>query len=342
NTILQNKRALDEVLLKELRGIIRKYVDSRRTEIEEEQEKAEIGKKDLIEEKEAYISLSYKGQIKRNEKLENMRAGKKDYLIRLVSGITYDNLLFFTDGGMVYSLPVHNIPEHHGLSTGDDLSEYLQMDLDEELVGLLCLNEEVKNKKIIIATRNGIVKMTEGVEYETTYNKIKAINLNEGDRVIDVGVVEGNEEIMLGSWKGKTIRFAGNSVSTTGRNTIGSRGMKLDENDRVINMNILREQEYVVSLTPEGKANRIRLEAFRSQNRNGKGLKTVQASCYRMACILTVVEKDKLLLATKDGNFHTLDVIDIAETQRPGYLYEAVELLDEDETIKDIFILPGK
>lgn len=337
--ILENKNTLDKVLLKELREIRERYGDSRRTEIEEEQEKAKISKQDLIKEKQAYISLSYKKQVKRNEKLENMRAGKDDYIITLVSGITYDNLLFFTDGGMVYSLPVHDIPEHHGLSTGDELSEFLQMDLDEKLIGFLCLNEKIKEKDIIMATRNGIVKKTAGSDYETTYNKIKAIKLNKGDKVIDVTAVAGDEEIMLGSSEGRTIRFAGESISSTGRNTIGSRGMKLDEEDQVIDMNIIQEDKYVVSITPGGKANRIRIEAFSPQNRNGKGLKTVQASGYRMASILSVKESDKLLMATSSGRLYTQDVIEIAETQRPGYLYKAVDL-NEDDEIKDVIVLP--
>ncbi len=336
--ILANKEKLDNVIRNEFRQIKKEFSDERKTEIITDEQKAEIKKKDLIKEKNAIITYSYRQKLKRNSSRDNIRAGKNDYIIDITSGITYNNLLFFTKSGMVYSLPVHQITEHHGLSTGDSINKFIKIPLKEEIVRIMCLNEKINNNYVTIATEMGFVKKTIGKDYQTNYTSIKAINLNKNDNVIDVMGTDGKQEIMLSTKMGRIIRFDEDSISDTGRNTIGSYGIKLAKDDRAINMNIVNDNKYVVSITASGKANKINIGTFRNQKRNGKGVKTISSSNYEISAILTAKNEDCLLLIDDEENIFTLKIEDIVETQQPGYVYTVIKKLEN--RISSVFKLP--
>ncbi|MFW6007474.1 MAG: DNA gyrase subunit A [Halanaerobiales bacterium] len=337
--ILNNEKELDKVLIEELNQIKKEFGDKRKTTIIENEEKAEISKKDLIKEKKAVVSYSYRQNLKRTNSRKNIRSSKKDYIIEICSGLSLDHLLFFNQKGQVYSLPIHDIPEHHGLSTGDSLSKFLKIPLNENIVKVLCLNEEIKNKYINIATIEGIVKKSLGKEYETTYSKIKAIKLNQNDEVVDASVSNGNKEVFLATQKGRTIRFNEKEINATGRNTIGSKGITLEDQDQLINMNIINDEEYIVSISKNGTANKISIKDFKSQNRNGKGYKISSADSYEMIGIFPVKSEQKILLITTEDKFKIVNENEISLTQRPGYMYKLFEL-DNDEKIKEALPLP--
>lgn len=337
--ILSNQEKLDEVLKEELLEIKKKFADKRKTEIIPDEEEAQISEADLIKEKEAVITYSYRQNIKRTTSEEYARAGKNDYIIKLTSGTSLDNLLFFTQSGDVYSLPVHNIPEHHGLSTGESIKKYLKIPLREKIVNVICLNDERKKKYITIATKMGLVKKTLGEEYVTNYSSIKAIKLNEDDLVVGVAVTDGSKEILLATKEGQTIRFKEDSISATGRNTIGSIGIKLKDNDEVINMNIVSQDDFIISISDSGKAKRTGLEEYKIQNRNGKGLKTCGSNIYKMAGVLSAGIEDYLLLVTSDERLYPVRVEDITETKRAGNMYRLIDT-GGNEKISAVYKLP--
>lgn len=336
--VLNSKEQLDKVVRNELNEIKKKFGDDRKTEIIDDEEKAIIEKQDLIKEKDAVLSLSYRMNIKRTETMDNLRAGKNDYIIDLCSGISYNNVLFFVDTGQVYSLPIHKISEHHGLSTGDSINKFIKIPLNENIVSMICLNDTVRENYITIATKNGMVKKTIGEEYQTKYSSIKAVNLKDDDQVIDVAITDGKKDILLGTRNGRAILFTEESINDTGRNTIGSIGISLAEDDRVINMNTIEDDNYIVSISDNGKGNKINIKEFNRQNRNGKGVKTVSSSNYKMASIISAKLSDKLLLINKDEKIYTINVDDIAETQRPGYMYNI--LGKDNEIITAVYKLP--
>ncbi len=337
--ILNDNDKLDQVLKDQLTGIRDKFADERKTRIISDETEAKISKADLIKEKEAVITLSYRQNIKRTSSLEYARAGKNDFVINKASGTTLDNLLFFTRSGEVYTIPVHKITEHHGLSTGDSLKKFIKIPLKEKIINMICLNESNKENYVTIATSQGQIKKTLGKEYLTTYSNIKAIKLNKDDYVIDVRITDGQQQLFLGTRNAHTIKFKEDSISDTGRNTIGSRGIKLKEDDRVINMNLVEEDDYIVSISDSGKANRTPVEEYNLQNRNGVGLKTCGSSIYKMTAVINAKSEDSLLLVTSDEKLYQVRVSDINETQRAGNMFRLIEL-DDNQKIAGVFKLP--
>jgi DNA gyrase subunit A len=340
--ILSDKEVLNRLLKEELQEVKDMYGDQRRTEIVSNQEKAVISKEDLIKEKDAVISLSYRQNIKRTDCSDNIRPAKNDYIIDSTSGKSLDRLLFFTDIGQMYSLPVHQIPEHHGLSTGENITKYIQIPLRENIINMICLNDKAKDGFITIATEKGMVKKTIGTEYNTNYTKIKAINLNKNDRVIDVRVTDENDQILLGTYFGKAIRFTSSSINDTGRNTKGSKGIKLKNNDRVINMNIIKDkdpEDYILALTESGKAHKAKLNSYSTQNRNGKGLNVAAASNYYMRGIIIANQDSHLLTTTEGEQFNIISTKDITEVDRPGYMYSLIDI-EDDDFVNEVKSLP--
>lgn len=336
--ILHSKKKMDEVIIEEIEEVKNKFGDLRRTDISSDESKAVITKEDLIKEKEAVISYSLRQNIKRNSDKSNMRSSKNDYIIELMKGSSYDKLLFFTANGKVYTLSIHDIEEHHGLSTGEPLSKYLKIPMDETVVKILCLNAELKDEHILMLTEQGKVKKSSGQEYDSNYRSIKAIKLAEGDQVVNVIKSKGDNDLIIGTDNGRAIRFAEDSISVTGRYTMGSAGIKLDDN-KAIFMDKVDDYDYVVSISIDGKANKIDLANFQKQNRNGKGRNTSKSGDYKMHSMLSAKSSDKILVVTEKNKLVEIEVSDISLTQMPGYMYK-LKGIDKSDDIKSVYKLP--
>ena len=336
--ILNSKKEMDQVIIDEIKEVKEKFGDERRTDITSDEEKAKITKQDLIKEKEAVISYSLRQNIKRNSDISNMRASKNDYILDLMRGSSYDTLLFFTESGQVYTLSIHDVEEHHGLSTGEPISKYIKIPMNEKVIKVLCLNDQLKEEYIDILTEKGKVKRTLGQEYDSNYTSINAIKLDDDDKVIDVIESRGSNDLIIGTDNGKTIRFTEDSVSSTGRYTMGSSGIKLDDN-KAIFMNKVDEHDFLVSISVDGKANKINVNNFNNQNRNGKGRNTSKSGNYEMYDMFLADKDDTLLIVTEENKMIELDIADISETQLPGYMYK-IEGLNPEDNIKDVYKLP--
>lgn len=337
-SILGSQKQLDQVIIEETKEVKEKFGDKRRTDILSDEKKAVITKQDLIEEKNAVVSYSLRQNIKRNSDMNNMRASKNDYILEYMKGSSYDKLLFFSESGQVYNLSIHDIEEHHGLSTGEPLNKYLKIPMNEKIIKVLCLNENLQEKYIDILTENGKVKRTVGNEYDSNYSSINAIKLEDGDKVIDVIESAGGNDLIIGTDNGKTIRFEEDSVSSTGRYTMGSSGIKLDDN-KAIFMDKVSDYDYLVSISEDGKANKISVKNFQNQNRNGKGRNTSKSADYSMHSMILTKADDDILIITEENKMVELNVADISETQLPGYMYKIKKLSKQDK-LKNIYRLP--
>ncbi len=336
--ILGSQKHLDNVIIEETKEVKEKFGDKRRTDILSDEKKAVITKQDLIEEKEAVVSYSLRQNIKRNSDMSNMRASKNDYILEYMKGSSYDKLLFFSESGQVYNLSIHDIEEHHGLSTGEPLNKYLKIPMNEKIVKVICLNENLQEKYIDILTQNGKVKRTLGNEYESNYSSINAIKLEDGDKVIDVIESAGGNDLIIGTDNGKTIRFEEDSVSSTGRYTMGSSGIKLDDN-KAIFMDKVNDYDYLVSISEDGKVNKISVKNFQNQNRNGKGRNTSKSGDYSMHSMVLAKGDDDILIITEENKMIELNVADISATQLPGYMYKIKKLSKQDK-LKNVYRLP--
>ncbi|MGM0445181.1 MAG: DNA topoisomerase (ATP-hydrolyzing) subunit A [Bacillota bacterium] len=337
-SILGNQKKLDEVIIEETKEVKEKFGDKRRTDILSDEKKAVITKQDLIEEKEAVVSYSLRQNIKRNSDMSNMRASKNDYILELMRGSSYDKLLFFSESGQVYNLSIHDIEEHHGLSTGEPLNKYLKVPMNEKIIKVICLNDDLKEKYIDILTVNGKVKRTLGKEYDSNYSSINAIKLEKGDKVVDVIESSGGNDLIIGTDNGKTIRFDEDSVSSTGRYTMGSSGIKLDDN-KAIFMDKVNDYDYLVSISEGGKVNKISVKNFQNQNRNGKGRNTSKSGDYSMHSMVLAKADDDILIITEENKMVKLNVSDVSETQLPGYMYK-IKGLSKQDTLKSVYRLP--
>ncbi|WP_018248749.1 DNA gyrase subunit A [Orenia marismortui] len=329
-SILNSSEILNNIVRDELIEIKENYGDKRKTKILADDSKAEIEKEDLIKDKEVVISLSYRNYIKRADSLENVRSGKNDFITHISKGRSLDQILFFTNTGQSYSITAHELPEHHGLSNGDPLTQFLKLPMNEKIVAMIVLTEQVKDNYITIATKDGQVKKTKGEEYESTISSIKAINLNDGDEVVGVKVTTGNNQILLGTKEGYTIHFKEDEINDTGRNTKGSKGINLNNNDKVISFNIVKDDKIVVSLTKEGRGKASPIDDYTLQKRNGKGLQTMSNNKYKLLDILTAHKNDKIALVSDSGEIFEKEVNDITSTKRLGSMYTQVKLTDDE------------
>ncbi|PXV69387.1 DNA gyrase subunit A [Halanaerobium congolense] len=328
--ILNNQDVLNTVLRDELKDIKKRFGDARRTEIISDDSKAEITKDDLIKEKNAVLSLSYRGIIKRNEEYKNLRAAKNDYLISTIEGSSLDQLLFFSDHGEVYNLQVHDIEEHHGLATGDNLSKYVQIPIKENIISFNILaKEELESSDefYTFVTEKGLIKRSIVDEYRTNYSHIRAIKLDD-DQVLNVEKTDEQQDLFVVSKNGYIIRFSGDSFSTTGRNTLGSRAINLAKNDKVIYFNTFAADHYLVSISEDGRANKIKLSNFRAQKRNGKGIRIFSNTKYKLAGAVKAAQTDKILIAAKNGEINEINVKDIPETSPGGNMYQVTQDLE--------------
>lgn len=338
--ILNNEEELNSVLRNELKKVKKRFSDKRRTKIINDDSKAEITKDDLIKEKKAVLSLSYRGIIKRNDNYKSLRAAKNDYLITTAAGSSLDQLLFFTNLGEVYNLQVHDIEEHHGLATGDNLTKYLQIPINENIISLNILaKEKIKNKNeyYTFVTKSGLVKRSDAHEYRTNYSHIRAIKLDD-DQLINVEKTNEKQDLIVVSKNGYLIRFSGKSFSSTGRNTLGSRAINLNENDEVINFAKYNSDSFLVSITENGRGNKIKLNNFRAQKRNGKGIRIFSNTNYKLAGAVRAAKNDQILIAAKNGEINTIEVNEIPETSPGGNMYQITQDLEFEKisTVKKI------
>lgn len=336
--ILQNKEDLNKLIKEELLEIRKKYGDPRKTKIIKDSSQAEIVLEDLIKEEDVVVTLSYRQYIKRASDVSNIRAGKKDFITHILKGTTLDRILFFTNLGNCYGLHVYDLPDHHSLSTGDPLNNYLKIPLNEDIVDIIMLTKENKDLLMTIATAKGLLKKTVGSEYDSSVTQIKAINLEQNDYVIGVKVTDGKQNILLGTEKGMTIHFAEDQISPTGRTTKGSMGIKLSEDDRVIGFSLTKDDHYVLVLNEKARGKRTHIFEYKVQNRNGKGLKSLASSNYQLLRIFSGEIDQYFVFVSENGDLKIGQMKEITETQRCGKMYNQ-QSLDRDKLI-DIVIIP--
>ena len=311
--LLDSNKKLDNLIIKELNGIKEKYGDERRTNIIKEGEKAEIEKQDLIKNKTVIISISIKNKLKRTDSKKNIRAAKNDYITNVMKLKSLDNLVFFTENGYCYNLPVHEISEHHGLATGEPLAKYLETAPKEKILASIPLNKDVRNNYIAICTERGRIKLTKGKEYRTTVSKIKAVKLAKNDCVKSVFKLNRNEDIIMISKQGRVIRFSAKEISASGRNTMGNRGIKLEEGDSLQAGIPLNSQKNLVALTPKGRMGRLKINALEKQSRYGKG-KFLLSKKYKIKDAVLCDDDNTLIIRDKKNDLYTLNAEEL-----PGF-----------------------
>ncbi|HHW49473.1 MAG TPA: DNA gyrase subunit A [Clostridiaceae bacterium] len=343
--VLANEHLVLNIIKDELTVIKNKYADERRTEITADEEDIDI--EDLIQEEESVITLTHFGYIKRlpaDTYKSQKRGGKgvaalstreEDFVETLFTTSTHNFILFFTNKGKVYRLKAYEIPEAGRQAKGTAIVNLLELDPDERVETVIPIPEFKEGQYLILATKSGIVKKTDLMEYANIRRGgLTAIVLKEGDELIGVRLTDGTKDIILVTRKGMSIRFNESDVRPLGRVSQGVRGIKLEDGDYVIGMGATVENATsLLVVTENGFGKRTDLDEYKVQSRGGKGILTyrVTEKTGELAGIKLVDEKDDIILITSNG---TLIRINAADVSLLGRATQGVTLMRTDDDNK--------
>ncbi len=284
NTLLKDPKALRGVIKVELAEIRKKHADARRTQIRADEGDLDI--EDLIAEEDVIISVSRAGYVKRlpvdafkvqgrgGKGVRGQNLKEEDVVKHVFTTTTHNWMLFFTTKGRVYRVKAHQIPESGKTARGLYAANLpgVALDGDERISAVIDLKEYSEGEFLLFATKNGIVKKTALPEYDSPRTGLIAINLREGDELIEVKLTEGKDDVFLVSRKGQAIRFREALARPMGRATGGVIGMRLAEDDRVLAVGLSSDGEEMISVTEQGYGKRSKLADYPVKGRGGKGV----------------------------------------------------------------------
>ncbi len=346
--ILADRKLLLRVIRQEILAIAEKYGDDRRTSIGYDE--FDISMEDLIPKENTVITMTKLGYIKRmtvdNFRSQN-RGGKgikgmatieDDYIEELLMTTTHHFLMFFTSAGRVYRMKAYEIPEAGRTARGTAIINLLQLQPEEKITAVIPINEFKKGNYLFMATRNGLVKKTPIEDYANVRKTgLAAIALREDDELIEVKFTDGKKDIILVTKFGQCIRFNENDVRTTGRISMGVRGINLLEEDEVIGMQLTCQGDYLLIVSEKGLGKRTSVGEFTRQNRGGKGVK-----CYKITektgnviGVKAVNSDNEIMMITTEGIIIRLECKDISIL---GRITSGVKLMDlkDDITVASI------
>ena len=327
--ILANDARLQGIIKDDLLGLKEQYGDERRTEIVDAEE--EIHLEDLIAEEDMVVTKSHTGYIKRQpvSLYQSQRRGGKgkmamqtreeDFVEQLFVASTHDYLLFFTNIGKVHWLKVYRLPLASRTARGKAVVNLLQLQSDERISTVVPIRRFEIDRYLIMATKFGVVKKTSLQAYGNPRQAgIIALNLDDGDELIRVGVTQGDQDILLGTRNGMAIRFNEADARAIGRTARGVKGIQLAKDDEVVGMEVLGPDSTILTVSESGYGKRTVESEYRTQSRGGKGLINlrVTAKTGPVMGILQVFDEDDIMIMSDQGNLVRLPVGDIRSIGR--------------------------
>src|SRR6059036_1390735 len=322
--VLGDEQEIARIITAELRELRAKYADPRRTQLVPEA--AAISVEDLIVEEDMVVTISHEGYIKRNAVAlyrAQRRGGRgkigattrdEDFVEHLFVASTHSYLLFFTTTGKVYWLKVHEIPQAGRAARGRSITNVLSLKPEEKLSAFLPVREFQQGWHLLFATRRGLVKKTDLMQYASPRpSGIIAIALEEGDEVIGVRMTDGSREVILSTRLGQIIRFKEDEARPMGRDTYGVRGMKLDAGDEVVSLEIVEPGATLLAVSENGYGKRTEMDEYRLTRRGGKGIITMKTTdkTGRVMGVRMVTDDDQIMLVTSGGKVIRLRVNEI-------------------------------
>jgi len=303
-----------DIIKGELREIAEKFGDERRTEIVDVA--VDFTEEDLIAEEAMVITVSRQGYVKRlapDVYRQQRRGGRgvagmgtkdEDWVEHLFLASTHDYLMFFTARGHCYWLKVYEIPQVSRTARGRPIVNLLSIDKDEVIASMIPVREFREDRDLVFATRDGLVKKTSLAAYSNVRAPgVNAINIVEGDQLIDVQMTDGTNDIILATREGMAIRFAESEIREMGRATQGVKGIDLQDEDHVVGMVIVRRGATLLTVTDRGMGKRTDVDEYRAQHRGGKGLINLRLTgkTGRVVAVKEVTDEDELMLVTRNG-----------------------------------------
>jgi len=347
--ILESRSQRMEIIKTELLEVQEQYGDERRTEIIPVD--SNFTMEDMIAEEEVVLTVTHQGYIKRtalNTYRTQRRGGRgvqgamskdEDFVEHLFIANTHNYMLFFTDQGKCYWLKVYDIPQGGRATRGRAIVNLIGCAPGEKVEAFVSVKEFDDDHYIAMATRKGIVKKTVLSAYgNPRKGGIYAIEIREGDKLIEARITNGEHDILLGTYEGKSIRFSENNIRASGRKTMGVKGITLSsKEDYVIGMLVVRREGTILVATEKGMGKRTDVIQYRTQTRGGKGVMTMRCTekTGKMVNIMEVVDSDDLIVITDSG---VLMRQPVAAIRTIGRVTQGVKLvkLDEGASISSI------
>ncbi|MEY3076879.1 MAG: hypothetical protein RLZZ131_1005, partial [Actinomycetota bacterium] len=349
--ILASDKRQREIIKSELSEIAEKYGDERKTQIIAGD--TDISVEDLIPDQEVVVTITNNGYAKRTKAdlyRSQKRGGKgvrgaslrqDDVVEHFFVASTHDWLLFFTNEGRVYRAKVHELPDAGRDARGSHVANLLAFKPTEKIAQVISLRDYASLPYLLIATRSGMVKKSPLIEYDSNRSGgLIAINLKDGDEVVSAATITDEDQLLLISEQGMSLRFEGNdeSLRPMGRSTSGVIGMKFRGTDRLLTMAVIKAKEtkdlYVLTATDGGFGKRTSLDEYRLQGRGGIGIKAAkidESSRGVLVGALMVRKTDEILAITSAGSVMRTPVSQVRETGRDTM---GVRLVDLDNEVK--------
>lgn len=349
--ILANESLVFKIIKDELLDIQKRFGDNRRTQIVEG-DLEDIDIEDLIQKEEMVVTVSHMGYIKRHpvSAYQAQRRGGKgkkgmvtrdeDFVERIFACSTHDTLLAFTNQGRCHWIKVYQVPEVSRTAKGKSISNFIQLGSNEKVAAILPVEEYNDDHSIVFVTKGGTIKKTELSAYSRPRaSGIIAITLKE-DELIQVRLVEKDQDVLLTTKNGQSIRFAESDIRAMGRSAAGVRGINLKGDDKVVNMDVVDEGKTLLTVAAKGYGKRTEIAEYRQQSRGGTGIITLKVTD-KTGDVVTarqVSEDDDVMLITNKGKIIRQAVKDISVIGRNT---QGVRLIgvDNDEAVVSAAII---
>ncbi|MGT2637319.1 DNA gyrase subunit A [Streptococcus ratti] len=353
--ILAKPERVVAIIKDELEEIKRKFADERRTELMVG-EVLSLEDEDLIEEEDVLITLSNKGYIKRlgqDEFRAQKRGGRgvqgtgvndDDFVRELVSTSTHDSMLFFTNQGRVYRLKGYEIPEYGRTAKGLPVVNLLKLDEGETIQTIINVNaDDFHDKYLFFTTRQGLVKRTSVSAFgNIRQNGLKALNLRDGDELINVLLTDGSNDIIIGTRQGYSVRFNETAVRNMGRSATGVKGVNLREQDLVIGAAHIVDNQDVLTITEKGYGKQTPANQYPTKGRGGKGIKTANITSKNgpLAGLVTVNGDEDIMVITDTGVIIRTSVANISQTGRSAMGVKVMRLDKQAKIVTFALVKP--
>ncbi|NCB93415.1 MAG: DNA gyrase subunit A [Clostridia bacterium] len=341
--ILADRNMLLRVIREEILGIMEKYGDDRKTSIGFDD--YDISMEDMIPNENTVITMTKLGYIKRmtvdnfrnqnrgGKGIKGMQTLQDDYIDELLMTTNHHFLMFFTNLGRVYRIKAYEIPEASRTARGTAIINLLQLQPGEKITSVIPISEYKSGQYLFMATKKGIVKKTPIGDYSNVRKTgLAAISLKDDDELIEVKFTDNKKDIILVTKYGQCIRFDDTDVRSTGRVSMGVRGINLSDGDEIIGMQLNTQGDYLLFVSEKGMGKRTSMDEFTPQNRGGKGVK-----CYKITektgnvvGVKAVNDDNEIMMITTEGIIIRISCSDISILRR---ITSGVKLMNLEESV---------
>jgi DNA gyrase subunit A len=344
--ILASPHRIDTVVADELRAIRDEHGDPRRTEILEQQDDLSI--EDLIAEEDVIISITHGGYIKRTSITTyrsqrrggrgrmGMRTKEEDFVDQLFIASTHSYILIFSDRGRVYWLKVHEIPEVGPQGRGKAVVNLVHLQPGEKIAAFAAVKDFSPGRYVLLATSKGIVKKTELSAFSNPRTGgIIALGVEPDDSLIEAVLTSGEDEVLLATREGMSVRFSEADVRPMGRAAYGVKGIELEPGDEVVGMEVVREPGELLSVTAHGYGKRTELAEYRLQTRGGKGIINIKTTPRNgdVVGVKFISHDEEVMLITEKGMIIRLSTADISTIGRATQGVRLIQMEEGDRLV---------